>query len=246
MAILIVEDDKLERERIRRCLKGYFELVEEDAETAQDAIEITSGEYITAAIIDLELKDDSLGQISGLELFKRLRELTRKQELPYRLPIMVLTYYGEKRRKLESYEAGCDRFVAKPFDCDEFKAELHAMIESSKREAGRLIEDVLEHGPIVMNVSTGVVKVQGEAADLPDQPYRILKILLQAKGKVVKTEHMLFELWSDQDKIGKDLHPIISQLRGKLFPERANFNPIPYVGNERGYRIAGIDEFRKK
>ena len=246
MTILIVEDDKYERERIRKCLKGYFELADEDAETAQDAIEITYGECITAAIIDLELKGDALGKNSGLELFRRLRELTRQQELPYRLPIMVLTYYGEKRRKLECYEAGCDRFVTKPFDCDELRAELRAMIESSKREVGRLIEDIFEHGPIAMDVGKGVVKVQGDAVDLPDQPYRILKMLLQAQGKVVRTEHMLFELWSEEDKEGRDIHPIISQLRGRLFPDRGNFDPIPYVGNERGYRIAGIDDFPKK
>lgn len=248
MAILIVEDDKYERGRIRRCLKGHFDLAEYDAETAQDAMEITQGEDITAAIIDLQLKGDSAGEISGLELFRRLRELTRKQGLPYRLPIMVLTYYGETRRRLESYEAGCDRFVAKPFDCNELRAELRVMIESSAREAGRSIEDVLEHGPIVMNVGMGVVKIQGEAVDLPDQPYKILKRLMQAKGRVVKTDDMLLELWPDQDKLGSDLHPIISQLRGKLFPDyrKLKFDPIPYRGNEGGYRVAGVDEIPER
>lgn len=248
MAILIVEDDKIERERIRKCLKKHFDLADYDAETAQDAIEIASGEDITAAIIDLELKGDSFGKISGLELFSRLRELTRKQELPYRLPIMVLTYYSEKKRKLECYESGCDRFVAKPFDCDELRAELRAMIESSERQAGRLIEDVLEHGPIVMNVGMGAVTVQGKAVDLPEQPYRILKRLLQAQGRVVRTDDMLLELWSDQDKLPSDLHPLISQLRERLFPDRRKlkFDPIPYRGNEGGYRVAGIDEFPER
>ena len=223
-----------------------FDLHEDHAVNTRDALEIAEEDNIKAAIIDLELQgDEESGEKSGLELIRRLRERTQRR-LGYRLPIMVMTHFSGTRQKLECFEAGCDRFVAKPFDCDELRAELEAMLDAFKRERGNATEDVLKHGPIVMNIGTGEVTVNGVVVALPYQPYQILKKLLQTNGRVVRTNELKNMLWPEnEDRDELNLHPIMSELRGRLFPDRGKIDPIPYIRNERGYRISCINELLK-
>ena len=54
-------------------------------------------------ILDLGLPD-----LDGIEVSRRIREFSD-------VPILVLSAYGDERRKVEALDAGADDFVTKPF-----------------------------------------------------------------------------------------------------------------------------------
>ena len=65
------------------------------------------------AVILLDLK---LPKISGLEVLRRLR----KDEQTQYLPIVVLSTSKEDRDIINSYKLGCNSYVRKPVDFNEF------------------------------------------------------------------------------------------------------------------------------
>lgn len=67
------------------------------------------------AVVLLDLK---LPRIDGLEVLRRLRA----DERTWSQPVVVLTSSSEERDLVESYRLGCNSYVRKPVDFDEFVA----------------------------------------------------------------------------------------------------------------------------
>ncbi|HCF26408.1 MAG TPA: two-component system response regulator [Cyanobacteria bacterium UBA11049] len=65
------------------------------------------------AVILLDLK---LPKISGLEVLQRLRKDKRTQHLP----VVILSTSKEERDIINSYQLGCNSYVRKPVDFNEF------------------------------------------------------------------------------------------------------------------------------
>lgn len=65
---------------------------------------------------DVILLDLKLPKISGLEVLRRLR----KDEQTHYLPIVVLSTSKEDRDIINSYKLGCNSYVRKPVDFNEF------------------------------------------------------------------------------------------------------------------------------
>jgi two-component system, response regulator len=78
-----------------------------------------TGQYAGRDINDqpqVVLLDLNLPQISGLEVLRRLRADARTQALP----VVVLTSSREPQDLVESYRLGCNSYVHKPVNHDDF------------------------------------------------------------------------------------------------------------------------------
>ena len=75
-------------------------------------------------ILDLGLPD-----LDGIEVCRRIREFSQ-------VPIVVLSAYGDERRKVEALDSGADDFVTKPFGMAELEARLRvALRHAAARDA---------------------------------------------------------------------------------------------------------------
>jgi CheY-like chemotaxis protein len=62
------------------------------------------------------LLDINLPRLSGLDVLNRIRSDPRTRLVP----VVILTSSDEERDRLRSYEGGCNSFVRKPLDFNEF------------------------------------------------------------------------------------------------------------------------------
>ncbi|MCW5772422.1 MAG: response regulator [Rhodospirillaceae bacterium] len=70
----------------------------------------------TRILPQVVLLDLKLPKVDGLEVLRRLREEDRMRSLP----VVVLTSSREERDMVDSYRFGCNSYVRKPVDFDEF------------------------------------------------------------------------------------------------------------------------------
>jgi len=111
--ILIVEDTEHALELIEEIIAG----------TNASYISVKTGKQALSAIeenqdIDLVLLDIQLPDISGYEVAK---EIKKKYPGIY---IIAQTAYGMSEDKKKAFDAGCDDYIAKPIEINEFLSKI--------------------------------------------------------------------------------------------------------------------------
>lgn len=116
MKILLVEDSKLDRRLISKCLEASG-LEFAVAENGTDAWELLQGpDAPTLALLDWVLPG-----IDGIELCRRIRTLGSNGSYIY---TVMLTAKDRKQNLLTAMDAGADDYLAKPVDPSELKARI--------------------------------------------------------------------------------------------------------------------------
>lgn len=109
-SILIVDDDRVLRERLARALSGRgFEVAM--AGSFDEAIELVRDESPEMAVVDLRMPGRS-----GLELVGELHRMDPQTK------IVVLTGYGSIATAVDAVRLGAINYVAKPADVDDLLA----------------------------------------------------------------------------------------------------------------------------
>ena len=204
MRILLVEDDRPLGEGIRTALKpeGYTVDWLQDGASALHAL---SHESFDLAILDL-----GLPRLDGLEVLKRLRAAANA------VPVLVLTARDATTDRIAGLDAGADDYLVKPFDDDELKARLRALL---RRRFNRP-EPTLEYRGIVLDPANQQVSYQGTPVPLPRKEFALLHELLAQPGRVMTRDRLQQALYGWEEEVESNaLEVHIHHLRKKFFPE---------------------------
>lgn len=134
--ILIIEDNEDLLHLMKQVIGRTYEVVaESDGRSGLEAA--------LRDVPDLIITDLTMPGIDGLEIIRRLREDDRTSTLP----IVVLTARRQDEDRRESYEAGADVYLPKPFDISVLKACISTQLNSHKRDDGngRLVIDLKKY-----------------------------------------------------------------------------------------------------
>ena len=223
MRVLLVEDDP----RLVETLGSHLRAAGYAVDVSLDGIE---GLYVGEEFpVDLAIIDLGLPQLPGLEVIRKLRSRGRD------FPILVLTARSEWQDKVAGLEAGADDYVTKPFQMEELKARINALM----RRAGGHARPTVELGPITVDLTAQRVYLEGEEVDLTTYEYKVLNYLVmhpdEVVSKTVLSEHIYEE---DADRDSNVIEVFIGRLRRKLDPD-GTLNPIETLRG-RGYRLAPV------
>ncbi|MDH5255079.1 MAG: response regulator transcription factor [Gammaproteobacteria bacterium] len=206
MRLLIVEDDTALRQSLAGSLRAAGFAVDEAA-TAAEAEYFASEFAVQLGIVDLGLPDRS-----GVELITRLRASGAE------FPILILTAREHWQDKVNGLNAGADDYVVKPFNLDELKARINALL---RRTAGQA-QPVLRAGPLEMNTHAREVRVQGRVVALTAYEYRLLEMLVMRAGRVVSKQELTDQLYDqDFERDSNVVEVLLTRLRKKLDPDRS-------------------------
>ena len=147
-----------------------------------------------------------------------LARAVRKTDRP--LEPLLLLISGAQLSDLELRDDLYDDFCLAPFHPRELEARLkHLFWKVGK--GGR--PELLEYGPLVLNIETYQAALSGRPLDLTYMEYELLKFLATHPGKVFSRETLLSRVWGYDYYGGArtvDVH--IRRLRAKLGEEHAN------------------------
>jgi DNA-binding response OmpR family regulator len=149
------------------------------------------------------------------------------------VPVIVL---GEPESdavdRVRALDRGCDDFLARPFAYEELLARIRAVLRRTS-PAGH---ETRRAGPIVADLATRTVKVEGLSVSLAGKEYELLLKLMTDPARVFTKEQLLREVWGFRS-LGRTrtLDSHASRLRRKL----AAAGPGTFVVNVWGvgYRL---------
>ena len=123
MNILVVDDEKVQIESLRRGLrqKGFEVTVALSAKEALRHFEHNDNK------IDLVLLDYAMPEMNGLELLEKIRKAN-----PF-LPVVMMTGYGKKSLVVKAMRQRCNGFIEKPFHVDQLCGEIEGARDNQKR-----------------------------------------------------------------------------------------------------------------
>jgi len=142
----------------------------------------------------------------------------RKRDVP--LEPLLLLVSGAQLNDLELRDELYDDFCLYPFQ----PLELGARLKHLFWRAGRGTQpELVEYGPLVLNLETYQAAIEGRPLDLTYMEYELLKFLAAHPGRVFTRETLLSRVWGYEYYGGArtvDVH--IRRLRAKLGEEHAN------------------------
>ncbi len=181
--ILVVDDDPslLKALGIGLRARGDTVIV---AHTGSDALTQVALEAPELVILDLGLPD-----LDGIEVCRRIRAFSP-------VPIVVLSAYGDERRKVEALDSGADDFVTKPFGMAELEARLRvALRHAGARAAGPAASTDLTVGDLEVDLVHHMASLAGRPLTLTGKEFELLAYLARHAGKVCTHHMILKDVW---------------------------------------------------
>jgi DNA-binding response OmpR family regulator len=201
MRILVVEDDALVADAIRRGLAeaGYAVDHVESAERASTALGAES--------FDLAVVDIGLPGVDGLVLLQRMRRAGTA------VPVLILTARDALADRVNALDLGADDYLVKPFALPELVARCRALIRRSRSAASA----ELVIGELRLDLAARRVEVEGKAVSLTRREWAVLECLSLNIGRVVAKDRLLQAIANWDEDIGANaIEVYVSRLRTKL------------------------------
>ena len=168
-------------------------------------------ESLTKNKPNLVILDLMLPGVSGLDVCRELRSDDNFNDIA----VVMLTAKSEEIDRIVGFALGADDYVTRPFSVSELILRVKVLLK--KRLENSANEQILAFGPITMNLDAHDVVVNGENITLTALEFKLLKHLLNRKGRVQTRDQLLGDVWGYSSEVTTrtvDTH--IKRLREKL------------------------------
>jgi two-component system phosphate regulon response regulator PhoB len=148
----------------------------------------------------------------------QLCHIAKADSVMKQIPIIFLTARNEAEDRVKGLEAGADDYVSKPFNTRELLLRVDKVLSRSSQAS--IVENVptrIQIGGVILDEETHQVIVDGEEVILTATEFRLLKLLMERKGRVQSRENLLKNVWNYDSEIETrtvDTH--VRRLREKL------------------------------
>jgi two-component system, OmpR family, response regulator MprA len=202
MRVLVVDDDRALRDALRRALTlGGYDVVA--AEGGREGLERVRSSRPDVVVLDLLMPD-----VDGIEVCHRLRADGD------RTPILMLTARDAVDDRIAGLDAGADDYLVKPFDVEELKARVRALIRRSSPE---LTGDGLRFGELELDSERHAARHREELVELTRTEYQLLELLMLNPKRVLPHSLIYERVWGyDFGPSSNALRVYIGYLRRKL------------------------------
>jgi DNA-binding response OmpR family regulator len=167
--ILLIEDDRMIADALRRALTGAGM----EVDWARD------GDEGEAALRDathaLVLLDLGLPLRDGFDLLASLR---RRGD---RVPLMVLSARDDLESRVRGLDLGADDYLVKPFEMTELLARMRAL---TRRQAGHA-RSVIGTEATMLDLATHELSYRGGSEVLPAREFALMRALLERPGQIL-------------------------------------------------------------
>ena len=205
--ILVIEDEP----DIRRNLE--YNLGREGFNASSVGSLDEAGKKLESKKFDLILLDLMLPDGSGLDLCKKIKSNSETETTP----IIILTAKDDEVDKVVGFELGADDYVTKPFSVRELILRIKAILKRSDTKTKEVVEVERQFGDLKIDVDSHEVHVDSQLIDLTALEFRLLKELVDKRGRVQSRDQLLSEVWGYNAEVTTrtvDTH--IKRLREKL------------------------------
>ena len=210
--VLMIDDDKV----IAQSTAEYFNLF--DVKTAYVTSYDEAVEFLDKNMVSLLLLDINLGDKSGFELCKKVRE-------NYDMPILFISARTSDDDVLIALNIGGDDYIKKPYSLSVLLAKVKVnlkRVEQMKKlsvESNSNSDTIITDGAgeaISLDTATMSAVLNGKSIPLKAKEFVLLKALYEHKNTIVTKDRLFDEVWGDTFYSDGTLNVHIRKLREKL------------------------------
>lgn len=216
--VLVVEDDDGNRLLVRRVLEEDGHTVLESSD-GPGALQALSGATVDVVVLDLGLPG-----IDGIQVLSEIRRASA-------VPVLLLTGRGEETERVLGLDAGADDYMVKPYSVKELSARVRALLR--RAQDARPVERI-ELGPVMLDLASHCVEVDGTPVALTPKEYALLEFLVVQSPRTFSREALLHHVWGSmsdwQDDATVTEH--VRRVRAKL---GAAGCPSDFIRTVRGF-----------
>ena len=220
--ILIVEDDEKLRYELEIFLNnnGYkAKSLETFNNTINDILEINPS---------LILLDINLPTVDGEYVCKEIRKQSN-------MGIIIITSRDNELDELISINYGADYYITKPFNIQILLAKINSVL---RRTNSINVNDSIDAKDFILNISNSTITKNDKTIELTKNEYKILKYLVENRGKIVSREDIMECLWESESFIDDNTLSVnITRLRTKL--EELELKNLIETRRGQGYMLKG-------
>ena len=219
--ILVIEDEPDIRKNLEYNLGREGFMVSSEASLNSAEKKLHNNNDFSLILLDLMLPDGS-----GLDLCKKIKGNPETESIP----IIILTAKDDEVDRVVGFELGADDYVTKPFSVRELILRIKAVLKRGQKK-----EDVVEvgrqFGDLSIDVESHEVHVNNDQIDLTALEFRLLRQLVDRRGRVQSRDQLLSDVWGYSSEVTTrtvDTH--IKRLREKLGPMGKYVQTIRGIG----------------
>ncbi len=218
---LIIDDEKL----LADSTAEYFNLF--GVKTALAYSVSDCRDFFKENTAKLLLLDINLGDGSGFELCKELRETTE-------IPILFISARTSDDDQIIALSIGGDDYIQKPYSLSVLLAKVKAVLKRyGSKETAKYAD-----GRLTVDFSARQVLVDGTPVKLTSLEFKLLAYLIQNAGRVISKQELFEKVWEDKFTGDGTLNVHIRKIREAIEEEPGNPQYILTVWGD-GYRFKG-------
>jgi two-component system OmpR family response regulator len=201
--IAVVDDEPSIRDLLTASLHfSGFDVI--TASNGKDAVAVIEKNHPDLIILDVMLPD-----IDGFTVTSKVRAHG------VQAPILFLTARDDTQDKVMGLTVGGDDYVTKPFSLEEVIARIRAILRRTHQQKDD--NPVIRIADLDINEDSHDVTRHGKLIDLSPTEYKLLRYLMDNKGRVLSKAQILDHVWQyDWGGDAAIVESYISYLRKKI------------------------------
>ena len=222
--VLMIDDDEL----IARSTSDYFNIV--GVKTAYVTSYDAAIEFLENNEVSLLLLDINLGDKSGFELCRKVRE-------SYDMPIFFISARTSDDDVLIALNIGGDDYIKKPYTLNILLAKVKAVLArydkakedalnaarnaasanvSGAAEAGNVNGKITLRDGVYLDTALHKLEVNGKSEELRAMEYKLLLYLMENSGRVITRDELFDNVWGDDNTCDGTITVHIRHIREKI------------------------------
>lgn len=204
MRILVVEDNELIAAGLQTALERAHHTVERAADGRLGLSLAKDGNF------DLIVLDLGLPEKDGMDVLNELRRSGSDAS------VLILSARDGVDDRVRGLDIGADDYLVKPFELDELLARIRVL----ERRRASASSNVLERGPLCLDLKAMTLTLRGDHVDLPRREWMLLRLLAENPNRVysrTQIEESLYGWGEGTESNAVDVH--VHHLRRKIDPE---------------------------
>ena len=212
--VLVIEDEESYRDSLAFLLgrEGFRVATAADGRAGLEAFSRDGA--------DIVLLDLMLPEMSGTEVFRRLRELAD-------VPVIMVTARDEEVDRIIGLELGADDYVTKPYSGRELVARIRNVLKRASGAPSPAADaaepERLSIAGLVLDPERLSLTRDGRVEHLPPKEFALLHVLARNAGRVLPRQVIIERVWG-ADYFGdtKTLDVHIKRIRARVEADPAN------------------------
>jgi two-component system, OmpR family, KDP operon response regulator KdpE len=200
--VLVIDHER----QIRRFISAGLELYGYSVSEAESGAAGLSA--ATALRPDLIILDPVLSDMNGIEVLGTIRSWSN-------VPVIILSIQSDEEQKVRFLRSGADDYMTKPFGVAELAARCDAALRRYHKGPDK--NPVVRTGPLMIDLVSREVTLDGRHVTLTRQEYQLLHLLASHVGLVINHNQIIRDVWgASLPQYVRYLRTLVRKLRQKL------------------------------